>query len=65
MLSSDVAVLDDFDMSYSESEEEQELEVQYWRKERHYREMYLESVRVSCVATYNKIIVSHNMFCNY
>ena len=57
MLSSDVAVLDDFDMSYSESEEEQELEVQYWRKERHYREMYLESVRVSCIATYNKIIV--------
>ena len=34
------------DMSPSESEEEEELEVQYWRKERHFRELYLESIEV-------------------
>ena len=33
------------DMSPSESVEE-ELEVQYWRKERHFRELYLESIEV-------------------
>ena len=35
------------DMSQSDSEEEEECEVQYWRKERHYRETYLESIEVS------------------
>ena len=46
-LQSDVAMLNNFGMSSSESEEEEELEVQYWRKERHFREMYLESIQVS------------------
>ena len=33
-------------MSQSESEEEEELEVQYWKRERHFRELYLESIEV-------------------
>ena len=39
--------VDNFDVSSSESEEEDELEVQYWRKERHFHELYLESIQVS------------------
>ena len=37
----------DMSQSDSEDDEEQELEVQYWRKERHYRETYLDSIEVS------------------
>jgi len=55
VLPSQSVVVDDYDMSYSESEEEDELEVQYWRKERHFRELYLESIQVSFFTTYDRV----------
>lgn len=59
VLLSHAEVIDNFDKSCSESDEEEELEVQYWRKERHFRGLYLESVQVGFFTTigYRKHII--------